>query len=137
MNRYQKYSVLSELYLDTNTSSSINEFMLCLQIIRQRFGYTVRFLGNDHKPWQHAEGDRGIVKIAQLQNHENFCTHVVCIVNNYIIDGSFRFFMKLSEAAMKWICNDLPFICSCYSIHMSNNRKEKIEGKVKSKRRRM
>ena len=39
MNRHQKYSVLSELYLETNTISSVNEFMLCLQIIRQRFQY--------------------------------------------------------------------------------------------------
>ena len=136
MNRHQKYSVLSELYLDTNTSSSVNEFMLCLQILRQRFQYTVRFLGSDYKPWENAEEDRGVVKIAQLQNTESFCTHVVCIVNNYIIDGSFRHFMKLSESAMKWICNDLPFVSSCYSLHMSNGRKHKIESKFKSKKRR-
>ena len=133
MNRYQDYSVLEHLYIDSNNKSSLNEFYLSLQIVRQHFQYNVRFLGNDDRPWDHQNTDRDVVKLVHLHKTESFCTHVVCICNNFIIDGSFRYFVKLSELSLKWICNNSSFVATTYSIEPSPARQRKIDEKKNNK----
>ena len=127
MNRYQDYSLLEELYVDSTNKSYLNEYFLCLQIVRQHFQYNVRFLGNDHKPWDHQNTDQDVVKLVHLHKTDSFCTHVVCLYNNFIIDGSFRYFIKLSEESLKWICNNASFVATIYSIEQTPARKRKLE----------
>ena len=109
-NRFRNMTDLLEKYTTLNTNvQTPNEFMCALRIAREKFGYTTRFLGVDHKPWKFDNNDLNVVKYVEIQGVSQVVSHVVCIYNQLIFDGTFDTCVKLSKEGMQFICNQSQF----------------------------
>ena len=73
------------------------------------------------------------MKYIEFEIPDSFSSHLVCIINGYIIDGSFKHMIKLSEDAIKEICrsDDISTI-KTYSIEQTPAR-ERLLAKKKQK----
>ena len=135
-NRFRNMTDLLERYTTLNTNfQTPNEFMCALRIAREKFGYTTRFLGSKHKPWHVDDLDLNVVKYVEIQGVSQVVSHVVCIYNQLIYDGTFQTCVKLSKKGLQFICNQKQFSTKCYSLEPSKKIQKKIAKAQKNKKR--
>ena len=126
-NRFKPLVDLLKEYTTLNIESgSPNEFMSALRIAREKFGYTTRFLGQNHEPWLSVDEDKDVVKYIELQGVNNVVTHTICVFNNYIYDGSEKKTINLSKRSLKWLIKEEQFYIKCYSLEQSEGVKNMI-----------
>ena len=129
---------LLEKYTTLNTNSQApNEFMCALRIAREKFGYTTRFLGVNHEPWKYNDEDSNVVKYVEIQGVSQVVSHVVCIYNRLIYDGTFGTCVNLSKEGLQFICNQAQFWTKSYSLEASKKIKKKIAKQQKHKKRKL
>ena len=75
-NRFRNMTDLLERYTTLNThNQSPNEYMCALRIAREKFGYTTRFLGNNHNPADYDDNDMNVVKYVAIQGVSQVVSH--------------------------------------------------------------
>ena len=134
INRHKNMSFIEEEYPQLALSVNGNQFSCALQIAREIFKYNIRNLGTKHEPWIVRTEDANIVKYIEIQGLSAMYTHVVCVNNNLIYDGTFRKCMKLSKDSFDWIAREETYLLKCYSIEPSKKLKRAISTKEINKK---
>ena len=117
---YNRFQAVSDM-IQQHTSlegqqNNLNGFQTAIRIVREKFGYETKALDMYHQPWLETSDDRDTVKYIEMQGFENATTHVSCVLNGHIYDGSLGTSLKLSRNSMKWIIGDDNFALKCYAI---------------------
>ena len=134
INRHQSVENLMKSMPKLKFNARKNQFFYAMDICRNKFGYVVRSLGpNYSKPWEDRDTDRNIVKYVEMQAGNNWHEHAVCIYNDVVYDGSFKYGLKLSEATFRYICDDDHVHLRCYSIEQSKKTKRILDKRADSK----
>ena len=127
----EKYTTLPE------NQRNVNEFGAALRILRDKFGYTTRVLGMNHRPWLLYDDEKHLVKYMEFQAYESVVRHVLCIFNGLIYDGALGQPIKLSKDTMQWLSGDEIFLLKTYVIEPSSTLKKQSETKETGKKRKI
>ena len=124
---------LKKKYTKTGTEVSFNGFHLAREIVRQKFRYQVRYLKHIDL-LKLAEENKTKLLYVQLHAVSSAFTHVVAILENQIVDGTFPCTIKCSTEAIKWLIRDDNYNFIAYSIEMSTKVRNVIEKHNKDKK---
>ena len=96
---------MKKKYTKTGTDGSFNAFHLAREIARQQFKYQLRFV-KDRDFINVVEKYKNDVLYVQLHPVSSAFTHVVCITNQMIMDGTFSKSIRCTEKSIQWLLKD-------------------------------
>ena len=129
-NKDNNIQEMKAAYTKSGTEGRLNGFHLAREIVRQKFRYQVRYqkhsdlieLANENR-----------TKLLYVQLHAVSCafTHVIVILDNQIIDGTFPCTILLSSESVQWLIQDEHYNFIAYSVEMSMKIKKAIMKQAK------
>ena len=135
-NRFKNKAELLEKYTTLpEDQRNVNEFGAALRILRDKFGYTTKVLGMNHRPWLLYDDDKNLVKYMEFQAYESVVRHVICLFNGLIYDGTLGQPIKLSKNSMQWLSGDENFLMKTYVIEPSSPLKKQLGTKTIGQKR--
>lgn len=114
----------------SGTEVSFNEFHLAREIVRQKFRYQVRYLKHTDLI-ELANENKSKLLYVQLHAVTSAFTHVIVILDNQIIDGTFSCTIRCSSESIQWLIQDEHYNFIAYSVEMSLKIKKKNETEQK------
>ena len=126
-NRDKDLDELRNKHTKSSKKNKFNAFHLAQEIIRQKFRYQMCFIkGRDL--FHIAKKYKGDVLYVQIHGVSSAFTHVVCIWNELIVDGTLQSMIYCNEESMKWLIKEDHFTFVAYRIQISS----KVERILKS-----
>ena len=118
LNRNEKIDDLRKTHTKIHPEANINSFHLAREIVRQKFKYIVKFVKGQDLIHLSKEMKNEVLYV-MLQPAEAIVTHVVCIHQNRIIDGTFHNQLKYNSECLRWLCSDSEYTFHGYTLQMS------------------
>ena len=108
---------MKQKYTKKGTEVSFNSFHVAMEIVRQQFKYQLRFVKH-HDLMNVVEKYKNDVLYVQLHPVSSAFTHVICITNKQIVDGTFSKTLTCTDKAIQWVLKDnhYNFIAYCIEI---------------------
>ena len=125
-NRHKHMPLIQQEYPELQMNLTGNQFLSALQIARHMFSYTIKKLEYQHDPCNDSTNESSVVKYVEIERSDAAYSHVVCIHNNFIVDGSLNKVLHLSKQSMLWLCNNEEYYLKCYTIVPSKKVKRAL-----------
>ena len=110
---------MRNLHIKSGKEGTFNGFHLAREIVRQKFRYQVRFLKN-HNLMEIVEKYPNDVLYVQLHPVSTAFTHVICILDKEIVDGTFSKTIKCNNRSIQWLIKDEHYNFIAYRIELTS-----------------
>ena len=125
-NRHKHMPLLQQEYPEVQMNLTGNQFLSALQIVRHMFKYSVKKLEYQHDPCNDDTNDLNVVKYVEIERKDAVYSHVICIHNDFIVDGSLNKVLHLSKESLLWLCDNEEYYLKCYTIEPSKKVKRAL-----------
>ena len=128
-NKESDLDELKEKFTKLGTEVAYNSFHLARELLRQKFRYQVRY-AKHHDLVALADENQEKVIYVQLHAVSSAYTHVVSILGNQIVDGTFEHTIQCNEESIQWLIKEEHYNFTAYFIEIT----PKVEKNIKKRK---
>ena len=107
------------MYTKKGTEVSLNAFHVAMEVLKQQFKYQLRFVKH-HDLMYVVKKYKNDVLYVQLCPVSSAFTHVVCVMNQQIVDGTFSKTLTCTERTIQWLLKDNHYNFVAYRIEVTS-----------------